>query len=881
MNLRNHIKRSVLFLFISAGCLNSQLIYGNKLTAFNNELNNSIFSSDRDSINKLSKETVLLNEQLKNILLSSDTKKGKPVVEKILQNLNSGEIINSVLSESYYFIGTYHLLIRSYNEAIRYLNLCISIKEKNNEYDQRLAKALSNLAVSYYNFGNLTKHESYALKSLEILKKIYGESNPALINSYLSLIIAYTDLTEYEKAIYNSNIALSIASKNQDKVPPSVISDIYYSLGVCYARLGDFSKAKIYLDKSELIYNTFSPDRKDSLINLMNGLAITYNALGMTSQAGAYYEKGVTLAISGNSSLAYNIINSYCLFLAHENNALKGERLLKNSLERAKANYKFNPRNYFEVLNNYASYLSENRIDLKKSLECYEKCIEYVKENNQDLVLKTSVYLGYSLALKEAGDPYKALEIVQSLLLSGMGKSSKSAELIEPTLESLKPDITSLKILRAKYDILWDIYNKHSDLKILEAAAQTSELIVAILDQVRINISEEDSRLILGDRYRSSYLKAIRDFNLLYRKTADPHYLEMAFEYSEKSKVAGLLASTRELKATQFNIPSEIGDFEKRLQREISLFNGRISEESSRENPDATLITKLKENLLASTRIRDSLILIFEKQYPDYFAIKYNSHVVGLKDIPSIIGTDGNYINYVVSDKVLYTFIVNRKHQQLLAVNIDSSFFNDIRHFRSLLSMPSSSDNASLKLKEFQNTGYRLYKTLIDPLRPYLISDKLFISPDNILSYLPFETILVSQDSAGPTMYKGLNYLMYNYDISYIYSATFRAESEKKEQSTSNKLVAFAPDYPSPIDIQSALMLRQAKMGFLNDLPYARQEAEYVSELTGGKLYENSNARESVFKKESGKYDIIHLSMHTLLNDKDPMRSTLIFSQMK
>ena len=36
---------------------------------------------------------------------------------------------------------------------------------------------------------------------------------------------------------------------------------------------------------------------------------------------------------------------------------------------------------------------------------------------------------------------------------------------------------------------------------------------------------------------------------------------------------------------------------------------------------------------------------------------------------------------------------------------------------------------------------------------------------------------------------------------------------------------------------------------------------------------------ESVYKTESGKYDIIHLAMHTVLNDKDPMHSTLIFSQ--
>jgi len=93
-----------------------------------------------------------------------------------------------------------------------------------------------------------------------------------------------------------------------------------------------------------------------------------------------------------------------------------------------------------------------------------------------------------------------------------------------------------------------------------------------------------------------------------------------------------------------------------------------------------------------------------------------------------------------------------------------------------------------------------------------------------------------------------------------------------------NKVIAFAPNYPEPIDVQSVLMNRQAETGILPDLPYARQEAEYVSDITGGKLFLNDEARESVYKAESGKYDIIHLAMHTILNDKDPMNSTLIFS---
>jgi CHAT domain-containing protein len=195
--------------------------------------------------------------------------------------------------------------------------------------------------------------------------------------------------------------------------------------------------------------------------------------------------------------------------------------------------------------------------------------------------------------------------------------------------------------------------------------------------------------------------------------------------------------------------------------------------------------------------------------------------------------------------------------------------------------MPSPSDNALLKFKEFQAVGFRLYKKLFDPVKSYLISNQIVISPDNVLSYLPFETLPTYPYSQERIMYRDISFLMADYDISYTYSATFNEESQKKSFSNTNNLIAFAPNYPEPIYIKSVLKSGQSENGVLNDLPYARQEAEYVTGITGGKLFENGDASESVYKNESGRFDIIHLAMHTLLSDKDPMYSTLIFSNAK
>jgi len=225
--------------------------------------------------------------------------------------------------------------------------------------------------------------------------------------------------------------------------------------------------------------------------------------------------------------------------------------------------------------------------------------------------------------------------------------------------------------------------------------------------------------------------------------------------------------------------------------------------------------------------------------------------------------------------------VANRKFNHLISLHVDTSFFNSVKKFRRLLLMPSPSEDAVSALKNYQTTGMILYKTLIEPVRPYLISEKLIISPDNILSYIPFETIPVAVNTDGKSLYRNLSYLMNDFDISYTYSATFMSESVnlKKWQGFGNKVVTFAPNYPDPIDVKSVLLSRQPEGGVLLDLPYARLEAEYVSKITGGRLFENGGATETTYKAEAGKYDIIHLAMHTLLNDKDPMHSTLIFSR--
>jgi CHAT domain-containing protein len=817
-----------------------------------------------------------LNLEFQTAITAGDTAKSRQLLNSILKYLREENNNNLTTSNSQYFIGVYYLLSGKNSDAINWLKLCSSMRDQMKCYDEIHAKCLFNLGIAYSKLGDFRRMEQYTLKSLEIERQLYGESSNLLLTGYSALVSAYFGLNEYNKAIAFGNKALGLIgvgelNNNYD------VAILYTNIGTCYTRLSDYSKAVMYLEKAESVYSESSIPEDENYINLLNSLAAAYFFLGLNEKSDAYFNKGIEKLGSSNSILSFNFLNSFAVTLGNAGKISKGETLIQSSLVKAKSFYGENSGEYFEILKNYAEYLRIFKIDIRKSLYLYQQCVAYLNTHEEDFSLKEPVILGYALALSDNGESEKALEEIQKLLFSGIEENTGYSSIENPRLELIEPVLWSINVLKAKYKILWDLYLKNHDNNYLLTASETSELIIGLLEKVRINISEDDSRLVLGDRFRDSYLYTIRDFDLCYKNTGNKDFLYKAFEYSEKSKVAGLLASTRELKATQFHIPPEIADLERKLKTEISFYEAKISEENSKRLPDAPLISDWKGLVLGAIQRRDSLINLFEKEYPEYYSIKYNTEVIKPGDIPRIAGRNTNYLNYVVSDTVLYIFLANRKYLKLLTVPIDSGFFENIRQFRDMLSMPR--DNAKSNFSRYTQIGSNLYKEIIEPARKYLISNKLLISPDNILSYIPFEAIPVRQITDEIALFNDIPFLMKDFSISYTYSATMLAESVKKDFSSSNSLIAFAPVYTGSINVDSILKTRQAGKSVLYDLQFARMEAEYVTKLTGGKLYINNGAKESVFKAEAGKYDIIHLAMHTVLNDQYPMYSKMLFYQ--
>ncbi|MCA1741052.1 MAG: CHAT domain-containing protein, partial [Bacteroidales bacterium] len=311
---------------------------------------------------------------------------------------------------------------------------------------------------------------------------------------------------------------------------------------------------------------------------------------------------------------------------------------------------------------------------------------------------------------------------------------------------------------------------------------------------------------------------------------------------------------------------------------EIGLYRELINSEQSKAMPDTLRIATWESLTFGLLRSRDSLVRIFEESYPSYYDLKYRNEVTSLDDVQGVIGKRSNLLSYVLTEEKLFIFVTNSRNTEVITRETDSVFYASLMRFRVLLSTMPVTTGARQPFNEFMDLAFYLYRFLLEPALPYLKGDKIIISPDNILSYLPFETLITEEFRSTGLLYREAPFALKKYRFSYIYSVTLSSETQERSRSLSNDLVAFAPEYEGREIDDSLLSAWPGLRGEIRSLPFAVLEAEDAVDQCGGKAFLGDEASEDAYKKEAHFYKIIHLAMHTLVNDEYPAYSKMIFS---
>ena|GEM_PF-1873798 len=143
-----------------------------------------------------------------------------------------------------------------------------------------------------------------------------------------------------------------------------------------------------------------------------------------------------------------------------------------------------------------------------------------------------------------------------------------------------------------------------------------------------------------------------------------------------------------------------------------------------------------------------------------------------------------------------------------------------------------------------------LYELLIEPVLPYIKTKLVYISPDSVLNYLPFEALQ-----------KDGRYLIEDYSIAYAPSASVLKICMDRNRNRRESVLALGnPNLKNP-----AFRLVHAE-NEVNSLEGLFPKVD---------VYAGDDATEAVVQQHGGEYDILHFACHGELNLDEPMLTSL------
>ncbi|MBS3808473.1 MAG: CHAT domain-containing protein, partial [Bacteroidales bacterium] len=317
------------------------------------------------------------------------------------------------------------------------------------------------------------------------------------------------------------------------------------------------------------------------------------------------------------------------------------------------------------------------------------------------------------------------------------------------------------------------------------------------------------------------------------------------------------------------------------LKKRIWTYEELIFEERKKQSPAQKKIDYWNEQMFGLQKEYEALVNKFEQQYPRYYSLKYNQEVISLPQVQKKMRRGETLVEYVLGRDSIYTFQIEKKQARLYSMASDTALPQKVLTLRNFLSNRNFSNHGKENLEQYQILAHEMYAKLIEPLdlQP---GSRLTIIPDDVLSYIPFEILISKKQSFDRVDYSDLSYLMREHQIGYSYSAKVLFNKIPEQNGRGHRLAAFAPTYENIEQVTKfESPTRQQYREKLYPLKGIKKEARRITDIIRGDVYSDYEATEARFKESSGDYDILHLAMHTLVDDHNPMYSKMAFTQEK
>lgn len=601
------------------------------------------------------------------------------------------------------------------------------------------------------------------------------------------------------------------------------------NLGYIYFTKENYPKALSYT------YKGISPEgNRPEDIKAYRNLARCYQSMGKRDSAMFYFKKSIALSESkvGN---AYELGTSFLYF---------GEFYFKNK-DYNKA------REYF-----------------KKAYELFERIFG---QQNRDRIYAL-VKLGEVELAK--GREKIALQLFQNAINSWLPVNNSSEIIPIPGPLPQVPEYYLPSAFFNKALALHRLWEKTGDTLYLFESGRHLRATITLTDRIRSTYSSDESIIQLSQNIRQYLEQAMKTAIEIYNLTHNERYLAEAFDYSDRSKSALLLLAFRDLdEIAMGTVPRQVLDKERDLRNRIMGYKKLIYDQEISGHPNPSKVELWNGEVFKLERELESHIQFIRKNYPAYYARKYEGKGIDISSLQNVITAGESIIEYTLSDSTLYVFILNKQGLRVFTQKPPVRFFSAVSEFLTAIQSGLTVD-ANTQYQTFVDHAHLFHEILIKPYAKFLKTPKIIVIPEGILSHLPFEALLTEAVNQHIPEYRNLPYLMNEYCIRYTYVATNLLIPEKKSV-LNNKVAAFAP---------VTFKAQQEPMaGGLNlypenlpDLPYSLEETRKIVRMAGGDLYEREKASEASFKQLAPSYRIIHLATHTWIDTLNPFFSKFV-----
>ncbi|SHI80605.1 CHAT domain-containing protein [Aquimarina spongiae] len=713
--------------------------------------------------------------------------------------------------------------------------------------------------------------------------------------------VSYYLLNQEANAITYFKEKLLPLWENCPQVPATERANTIYNTGVCYQYLNDLSSAKKYLDQALYIFENDSLYPSQKLAKKYHGVGKFYKDLNDIFRAELYYKNSLNLykKLGDNKVKEFEVINNLIALHMEFKEFEKSKKYIEEALvihdsfpdvipELTLAWVYLNAgTTYLELKDfNSAKTMVKAAINLldkdqdafyyaialellgmihleQREFDVSEEYLNKVLELRKESVLKgnpkQSIVYSYENLCELMIDKKDTIRAQQYLskafeILIPVGHFDKDNLPIINSSKALD-DEHLIRLIEIKAKIFKQQYQVSNDISFLKKALNVQHKIDSVINRSLVSFQFGQSKLDFLNLKFEHYGKAIEDALELYQITKDGFYLDEAYYFSSKTKAIVLQYELSQTDAFQSNVSEEVLQKEKSLREKMNMHQASLLETTNKQDSLLKAYTKAQYEL-------DAFLSEIEEKEPNYFKEKYAYiRAPRIKEIQKNLPEDMVVVEYFVSKNILYSFWLTQDSFFPVTTPYDPELKDAIKNFSEQCHDPSREISTSLSKMLYDKCLRRGLNKVTGDIK------RICIIPDGQLHKISFEALSTTNDTQ--------KYLIEDYVISYSYSVSLLFREHQKRQL--QRYVGFGSTYSTALNQKLKARKRFFGAENLAQLTLSQEEINRGAAIFDGKVFIDKQASLPSFLSESKDADIIHLSLHGLVDTNDPERSCIIF----